>query len=194
MGILVKALFGCKLQKHNSSQVVQKKDITGSCNWEFRAVKCYSIYFFSHLAHAFTPLSSVWLSSDFMLTSQQQENSPTFPETTGLIFTPTSLDKSQKHGDYGGLSDQTRPWSPLRPRSCRLWVFSHDWLFATLWTAACQSPLSMEFSRQEHWSELPFPTPGDLPYPAIEPESLASHALAGEFFTTALPEEPRSIT
>ena len=41
--------------------------------------------------------------------------------------------------------------------------FSCVQLFTTLWTAACQAPLSMEFSRQECWSGLPFPTPGDLP-------------------------------
>ena len=46
-------------------------------------------------------------------------------------------------------------------------------LFATLWTIACQAPLSMEFSRQEYWSGLPFPTPGDLPNPRIEPRSPA---------------------
>ena len=45
---------------------------------------------------------------------------------------------------------------------------------------ACQAPLSMEFSRQEYWSELPFPSPGDLPNPGIE---LGSPALAGGFFT-----------
>ena len=44
-------------------------------------------------------------------------------------------------------------------------------LFATLWTAAHQVPLSMEFSRQEYWSGLPFPSPGDLPDPGIEPGS-----------------------
>ena len=49
---------------------------------------------------------------------------------------------------------------------------------------ACQSPLSMEFSRQEYWSGLPFPTPGDLLDPGIKPESPASSALAGRFFTT----------
>ena len=43
----------------------------------------------------------------------------------------------------------------------------------------------MEFSRQEYWSGLPFPLPGDLPDPGIEPESLASPALAGGFFTTS---------
>ena len=50
---------------------------------------------------------------------------------------------------------------------------------------AHQAPLSMEFSRQEHWSGLPFPTPGDLRNPGIEPMSLASPALAGGFFTTS---------
>ena len=44
-------------------------------------------------------------------------------------------------------------------------------LFATPWTVPCQAPLSMEFSRQEYWSGLPFPSPGDLPDPGIEPES-----------------------
>ena len=45
-------------------------------------------------------------------------------------------------------------------------------LFATPWTAAYKAPLSMEFSRQENWSGLPFPSPGDLPDPGIKPESL----------------------
>ena len=63
-------------------------------------------------------------------------------------------------------------------------------LFATLWTLACQSPLSMEFSRQEYWSGLPFPPPGDLPDPGTEPMSLVSPALAGGFFTTVSPGKP----
>ena len=49
-------------------------------------------------------------------------------------------------------------------------------LFATLWTVACQAPLSMGFSKQEYWSGLPFPSPGDLPDPGIKPGSLALHA------------------
>ena len=47
------------------------------------------------------------------------------------------------------------------------------WLFATLWTVAHQAPPSMGFSRQEYWSGLPFPSPGDLPNPGIEPGSPA---------------------
>ena len=45
-------------------------------------------------------------------------------------------------------------------------------LFATPWGVACQAPLSVEFSRQEYWSGLPFPPTGDLPNPGIEPRSL----------------------
>ena len=49
----------------------------------------------------------------------------------------------------------------------------------------CQAPLSMGFSKQEHWIGLPFPSPRDLPDPGIEPESLMSPALAAGFFTTS---------
>ena len=52
---------------------------------------------------------------------------------------------------------------------------------ATAWTIALQTPLSMEFPRQEYWSGLPFPPPEDLPDPGMEPTSLASPALAGRF-------------
>ena len=51
--------------------------------------------------------------------------------------------------------------------------------------AACQAPLSVGFSRQEYWSGLPCPSPGDLPNPGIEPTCLASPALEGGFFTTS---------
>ena len=54
-------------------------------------------------------------------------------------------------------------------------------------TVAYQAPLSMEFSRQEYWSRLPFPTPGDPLDPEIELESLVPPALAGGSFTTAPP-------
>ena len=59
-------------------------------------------------------------------------------------------------------------------------------LFATPWTVAYQAPPSMGFSRQEYWSGLPFPPPGDLPHPGIEPASFVSPALAGGFFEAAL--------
>ena len=56
---------------------------------------------------------------------------------------------------------------------------------ATPWTVALLAPLSMEFSRQEYWSGVPFPTPGYIPDPGIKAMSLASPALAGGFFTTS---------
>ena len=60
-------------------------------------------------------------------------------------------------------------------------------LSATPWTATRQAPLFMGFCRQEYWSGLPFPTPGDLPDPGIKPES---SVFAGRFFTTEPPEKP----
>ena len=59
-------------------------------------------------------------------------------------------------------------------------------LFVTLWTVACQAPLSMGFSRQEYWSELPCLPSGHLPDPGIKLVSLMSPALAGVLFTTSI--------
>ena len=69
-------------------------------------------------------------------------------------------------------------------------LLSHVWLFLTPWTAACQPPLSLEFSRQEYWSgyclchSLPLPSPGDLPDPGIEPGSPYCHCLLQGIFLT----------
>ena len=64
---------------------------------------------------------------------------------------------------------------------CHAQSLSCAQLFATPWTVACQAPLFMGFSRQEYWSGLPFPPPGDLPNPGIHPRSSAR---VGRFFTT----------
>ena len=64
-----------------------------------------------------------------------------------------------------------------------VFALSHVQLIAIPWTVACRAPLSMELYRQEHWSGLPFPSPGDLPDPGIEP---ASPALIGRLFTTSI--------
>ena len=71
--------------------------------------------------------------------------------------------------------------------------FSCARLFVTLWTVAFQAPLSMRFSRQEYWSGLPCPSPGDLPDPGMELKSLMSPALAGGFFNTST-TSPRQIS
>ena len=57
--------------------------------------------------------------------------------------------------------------------------------FAAPLSVAHQTPVSMEFPRQGYWSGLPLPSPGELPDPGIEPESVVSLALAGGFFTTS---------
>ena len=62
-------------------------------------------------------------------------------------------------------------------------LLSHVRLCVTPWTIAHQAPLSVEFSRQEYWSGLPFPSPGDLPDPGIEPGSPVLQA-------NSLPSEP----
>ena len=62
-------------------------------------------------------------------------------------------------------------------------LLSHVGHVAIPWTVAYQAPPSVDFSRQEYWSGLPFSSPGDLPDLGIEPVSLASPALAGGFFT-----------
>ena len=77
-----------------------------------------------------------------------------------------------------------RHW--IFPKASKEWVKSHSrvWLFATPWTIAYQATPSMGFSRQEYWSGLPFPSPGDLlPNPGIEPGCPTLQA-------DALPSEP----
>ena len=70
----------------------------------------------------------------------------------------------------------------LVPKSCPT--------LATPWTVACQTPLSMGFSRQEYWNGLPFPSLGDLPDPGIEPGSLA---LQADCLLTELQGKPISV-
>ena len=63
-------------------------------------------------------------------------------------------------------------------------------LFVTPWTVAYQAPPSMGFSRQQYWSGLPFPSPGDLPDPGIEP---GSPALQADALTYEPPESPQLV-
>ena len=74
----------------------------------------------------------------------------------------------------------------MSPKECK--QLSHVWLFATPWAAACQAPLSMEFSRQEYWKGLLLPSPGGLPDPEIK---LWSPALQADSFSSEPPGKPR---
>ena len=73
-----------------------------------------------------------------------------------------------------------------------VYVFTRS-VFAAPWTVAHQAPLSVEFSRQEYWSQVPFPNPGDRPDPRIKFMSPAPPALAGGFFTTSITWEASCI-
>ena len=68
--------------------------------------------------------------------------------------------------------------------------FSHVQLFAALWTLACQAPMPMGFSRQEYWSVLLCPPPGNLPDPGIEPVSPAASALQADSLPLSHWESP----
>ena len=76
-----------------------------------------------------------------------------------------------------------------RSKDCQIYFALLSFLvffsFNSFWTVARQAPLSLEFSRQVYWTELPFPPPGDPPHLRME---LVSHALADRFFTTASPK------
>ena len=74
-----------------------------------------------------------------------------------------------------------------------VFVCSVEFDSAIPWTVACQSPLSMEFSRQEYWSRLLLPTPWDFPNPGIKHASLVSPALEDRFLTVAPPRKPTCI-
>ena len=74
-----------------------------------------------------------------------------------------------------------------------LCVFNHSVMSDSLWTpwtVACQVPLSMGFPREEYWSGLPSPPPGDLPNPGLKLMSSVSLELASGFFTTKPPGKP----
>ena len=77
-------------------------------------------------------------------------------------------------------------------RACAQW-FSRVQVLAIPWMVSHQAPLSVGFPRQEYWSGLPRPSPGDLPDPGIESMCLVSPALAGRFFTLVPPGKPLSM-
>ena len=81
------------------------------------------------------------------------------------------------HTKWGGGGCLPKQESPFGGHVRMLSYFTQVWLFATPWTVAHQAPLSMGFSRQEYWSGLPCPPPGDLYNPGIKSMSLAFHAM-----------------
>ena len=105
-----------------------------------------------------------------------------------------TLFRKPANGEDGGLVSPKNPLTCVRIQApfilkgkgvCVLHHFGRIRLSVILQTVACQAPLSMRFPRQEDWSGLPFPPPGDLPDVEIESMSLMSPALAGRFFITS---------
>ena len=105
--------------------------------------------------------------------------------------------QARPDGRYHDLSSEVPAARPPRSPSCS--VFQNESPMCacsvvsdspTPWTIACHAPLSMRFSKQEHWSGLPCLPPGDLPNPRMEPASPGSPALACGLFTTVPPWKP----
>ena len=91
-----------------------------------------------------------------------------------------TLQKPQRFLAMPGKCRDTQQWRRRQETSgisvvcaCTLSHFSCIWLYATIWTAACQAPLSLGFSRQEYWSRLRCPPPGNPPYLGIKTASLS---------------------
>ena len=99
-------------------------------------------------------------------------------EGKGYPFQYSGLENSMDYTVHGITKSQTRLSD----------FHFHVQLFLTPWTTVCPAPLSTGFPRQEYWSGLPFPPPGDLPDPGIKP---SSPELVGRFFTT---EPPAKLT
>ena len=137
-------------------------------------------YYFQRLGHECTPTPQ---RTPFF--------SPLFP-----AFIPSFIPVSAHNKSLPNSSDKSLFHHFLCPvHVCVLSCFNCIILCATLWTVALQAPLSMGFSRQEYWSGLPCPPPGDLPHPGIEPVSLMSPTLADGFFNTnAAWEAPIPLT
>ena len=110
------------------------------------------------------------------------------PLSKKIILNIHNMKSSYTFVNSAELTNASSSWphsSPGNNHMCVLSCFSRVWLFATPWTVVHQIPLSMEFSRQEYWSGLPFPTPEYIPDSGIQPASLAPPALAGRFFTNS---------
>ena len=114
-----------------------------------------------------------------------------FPLKKPLVLTAVNSSLSSSKGQVVAPNcDQVNP--VLCMPCCAIASGMSDGV--TLWTAACQGPLSMEFSWQQYWNGLPFPLPGgNLPDPRIKPTSLTFPALKGRFFATSAMSEPREL-
>ena len=128
--------------------------------------------------------------------SQRMAQRPFLPPTSSSFTFALNFSIFQQREARGrGSPGSARARIPSREHSWRRCLMGHSILrgnaclcaqsfdSATPWTVARQAPVSMGFFRQEYWSGLPFPSPGDLLNPGIEPTSLRSPVLAGRFLS-----------
>ena len=102
---------------------------------------------------------------------EKRYQSEAFSNNASYFLLKITLNNNQNYTDLFLSPLLIKPCSLTPLIACHL-LFSCC-LTLTLWTVACQAPPSMRFPRQEYWSRLPFPSPGDLPDPGIEPTSAA---------------------
>ena len=175
---------------------------TFACNWQhFTKIKSQSFLQFFQIIGKVNCSPLEW---DYDTTTSSQRPMCNFRETDGTLRPPEAgvvTDAKINHCFFckremetsnlvlSSLSDKAGRLTILLASLCPACMITHLQLFGTPWTVASQAPLSMRFPRQEYWSGLPFPPPGDLPDPGIELESPVSPALAGGFFTTEPPTQ-----
>ena len=103
---------------------------------------------------------------------------------SAVILEPQKIKSDTVSTVSPSISHEVITITKLISHACMLNCFSHILLFVTLWTIACQAPLSIAFSSQEYWGGLLCPPPGNLLDSGLEPKSLTSPALTGGLFTT----------
>ena len=121
-----------------------------------------------------------WSGLPFPSPTHESKSQSKVSQSCAILSDPMdcSLPGSSVHGIFQAREPSRVPLPSLRlvyleSEKVKVKLLSHVRIFATPWTVAHQAPPSMGFSRQEYWSGLPFPSPGDLPDPGIEPRSPA---------------------
>ena len=161
---------------------LQSTLITSSCSWKQASFASASFQWPAQcLWHPWgqAKSSQTFAVEDHTMGDFPAPNTPKWGSTRLVDWPDATLPSIQSSQVQGKHNPENQSLHALLSR------FSCARHFATLWTIAHQAPPSMGFSRQEYWSGLPCPPPGDLPDPGVKPTSLMSPTLAGEFFTTS---------
>ena len=152
---------------------IRLDNVTKSCHFQ-------SAHLLQHSVH--------YLTTRFVNPTKRRMNSKSCKKLAAHLFA------WNVHGPGGKSLTFSTKLHPLPSTHVYACLLSCVWLLVTLWTVAHQAPLSTGFSMQEYQSGLPFPSPGDLPNPGIEPASPVSPALGGDFSTTEPPGKPPKYT